>query len=123
MPQRDDTQFQPHLYAALNTLIDNAAYQESHDTLALVILNNLYNILCLIRLAEYDSYARDIARYQRYAERTDDGIGNKTDTGFILVRILALYILQRFQDLSSNSGGKTCVQSFSQIFLIRDQAL
>ncbi len=40
MAQRNDTQLQAHLHAALGALLDAVAHQEGHDALGLVVLHH-----------------------------------------------------------------------------------
>ena len=51
------------------------------------------------------------------------GVGHKADAGIVLVGVAALHIFQAFNDLRAHGGGKTGVQSLSQILLAGNQAL
>ena len=123
MAQRDDTKVKAHLYAALRALLDYVAYHKGHDALALVILHDVYHILRILRLAQHNRHARDIAGNQRHAQGTDHRVRNEADSAVIRVRIRVVHILQSLQDLSAHRCGKAGVQGLSQILLVANQAL
>ena len=125
MAQRDDTELQAHLDARVRTLLDDVADHEGHDALGLIVLDDLGNVLAIVGLAEHDGHAGDIARDQRHAERTDDGIGHEADAGNsrLLIGVLRLGKLEALDDLSADGGGKTGVQRLAQILLVGDEAL
>ena len=125
MSQRNDTQLQTHLDAALGALLDDVAHHEGHDALALVVLDHLNNVLGIVRLAQHNGHAGDIAGDQRHAQRTDDGIGHEADAGNrgLLIGILRFGKLQTLKDLGADSGGQTGVERLAQILLIGDEAL
>ena len=123
MTQRDDAEFQPHLDAAFGALLNDIADHEGHDTLGLIILDDLHDIGGIVRLAEHDGDAGDIARDERDTEGTDDGVGDKADAGVGFIGVAALDILQALEDLRADGGGKTSVERLSEILLIGDKAL
>ena len=125
MAQRDDTELQAHLDARIRALLDDVTDHEGHDALGLIVLDDLGNVLAIVGLAEHDGHAGDIARDQRHAERTDDGIGHEADAGNsrLLIGVLRLGKLEALDDLSADGGGKTGVQRLAQILLVGDEAL
>ena len=125
MAQRDDTQLEAHLDALLSALFDDVADHEGHDALGLIALDDGGHVLRLLRLAQHDGYAGDIAGDQRNAEGTDDGIGHEADAGDgrLLIGVLRLDELQALQDLRADGGGETGVQRLPEILLVGDEAL
>ena len=122
MTQRDDTEFQTHLHTAGRALLNDIAHQEGHDALGLVVLDHLDHVLGLLSLAQDNGNTGDIAGDQRHAQGTDDRIGHEADAALVLVGV-ALDIAQTLQDLSANGGGKTGIESLTQILLVGDEAL
>ena len=125
MAQRDDAELKAHLDARFRALFNDFADHEGHDALGLIVLDDLCNVLAVFGLAQNDSHTGDIARDQRHAEGTDDGIGHKADAGNrgLLIGVLRLGELQALKDLGTDSGGQTGVERLSQILLIGDEAL
>ena len=123
MSQRNYTEVQSNLHAALNTLLNHIANQKGHNTLALVILDHIHYIGGIISLAQHNGNAGDIACYKGNAQRTDDGVGNKADSAVLRVRICALHILESLNNLRSYRCGKAGIQGIAQILLIGNQAL
>ena len=123
MSQRNDTQLQTHLDAALGALLDDVAHHEGHDALALVVLDHLNNVLGIVRLAQHNGHAGDIAGDQRHAQRTDDGVGNEADAGLVLIGVRTVDVFQSLKNFRADSGSKAGVQRLTQILLIGDQAL
>ena len=123
MSQRNDTQLQTHLDAALGALLDDVAHHEGHDALALVVLDHLNNVLGIVRLAQHNGHAGDIAGDQRHAQRTDDGVGNEADAGLVFVGVGTVDVFQSLKNFRADSGSKAGVQRLTQILLIGDQAL
>ena len=121
--QRDDTELQTHLHTAFGALLDDIADHKGHDALGLVVLDNLDDVLGIFRLAQHDRHAGNIARDQRHAQRTDDGVGNKSDAGIGSVGIAALDILQALENFCADGGSKAGIERLRQILLIGDQAL
>ena len=125
MTQRDDAQLQTHLDACVGALLDHIADQEGHDALGLVVLDDLCCVFAVFRLAEHDGNAGNIARDQRHAERTDDGIGHKADAGHScsLIGVLRLDKLETFENFCADCGCKTGVQCLTEVLLVGNQAL
>ena len=125
MAQRDDTELKAHLDARFRALFNDFADHEGHDALGLIVLDDLCNVLAVFGLAQHDGHTGDIARDQRHAEGTDDGIGHEADAGnrSLLIGVLRLGELQALKDLGTDSGGQTGVECLSQILLIGDEAL
>ena len=121
MAQGDHTELKAHL-DTLGHLLDAVADEEGHNALTLVVLNHIDDISSILGLAQNNGHTGDIAGNQRNTQRTNNGIGNKTDAGFICIG-LGLQILQTLDDFSAHSGGKAGVQGLAQVFLIGDQAL
>ena len=120
MAQRDDTQFKAHLDARFRALLDDIADHEGHDALGLIVLDDLGDVFAVIGLAQNDGHTGDIARDQRHAEGTDDGIGYEADAGNgrLLISVLLLGKLQALDDLRADCGSKTCVECLAKILLI-----
>ena len=125
MAQRDDAQLEAHLDACVGALLNDVADHEGHDALGLIILDDLGDIFAVFCLAQNDGHAGDIARDQRNAEGTDDGIGHEADAGncCLLIGFLRLGELEALDDLSADSGGQTGIERLPQILLIGDEAL
>ena len=125
MAQRDDAELKAHLDARFRALFNDFADHEGHDALGLIVLDDLCNFLAVFGLAQHDGHTGDIARDQRHAEGTDDGIGHEADAGNrgLLIGILRFGKLQALKDLGTDSGGQTGVECLSQILLIGDEAL
>ena len=104
MAQGDDAEFQTHL-DTLGHLLDAVADQEGHDALGLVILDNLNNIFGIVRLAQHNGHAGDIAGNQGHAQGANDGIGHEADAGFICIGLGRFRPLQAFDNLGAYSGG------------------
>ena len=121
MAQRYYTKVQPHLYAAFRTLLDHIAHQTRQNALGLVILDDACNGVGIVCLAQHDSYAGNVTGDQGNAQRADDGIGNKADTGFIGIGIRPVHIFQALNDLCADRCGKARVKRLSQILLVCDQ--
>ena len=120
--QRNYTEIQANLYAALCALLDDVANQEGHDTLALVIFYNCHYIFCIVSLAQYNCYAGNISGYKGYAQRTDNRVRYEADAAVLCIRVGIIHILQGLDDLCSHCSSQTCVQCLSQVFLVADQA-
>jgi len=123
MTQRDHAELKTHLHAALGALLDDVAHHEGHDALALVVLDHLNNVLGIVRLAQHNGHAGDIAGDQRHAQRTDDGVGNEADAGLVFVGVGTVDVFQSLKNFRADSGSKAGVQRLTQILLIGDQAL
>ena len=121
--QRNDTQLQAHLHAALGALLNAVAHHKGHNALGLVVLDHLDHIGGVVCLTQDHGHTGDITGDQRHAQGADNGIGHKADPGIILVGVGTLHVFQAFNNLSANSGGKTGVQGLAQVLLIGDQAL
>ena len=125
MAQRDNAELKAHLDARIRALLNDFADHEGHDALGLIVLDDLCNVLAVFGLAQHDGHTGDIARDQRHAEGTDDGIGHKADAGNrgLLIGILRFGKLQTLKDLGADGSGKTGVERLAQILLIGDEAL
>ena len=123
MSQRNDTQLQTHLDAALGALLDDVAHHEGHDALGLIVLDHLHGVLRILGLTQHHGHAGDIAGDQRHAQRTDDGVGNEADAGLVFVGVGTVDVFQSLKNFRADSGSKAGVQRLTQILLIGDQAL
>ena len=121
--QRNYTEIKAQLHTAFRALFNHIANHKGHNALALVIFYHIYYVFGIISLSKHYSHTGDIARYQRHAQGTDNGVRNKADSAVLRIRICMVHILQSLDDLSSYRCGKSCVQSFSQIFFVGNQAL
>ena len=125
MAQRDDAELKAHLDARFRALFNDFADHEGHDALGLIVLDDLCNVLAVFGLAQNDGHTGDIARDQRHAEGTDDGIGHEADAGNrgLLIGVLRFGKLQALKDLGADGSGQTGVECLTQILLIGDEAL
>ena len=123
MAERHNAQLETHLYTLLRSLLNAVADQERQNALGLVILDHLGHGGSIVRLAQHNRNAGDIARYKRHAEGANDGIGHEADAGFIRIRIRTAQILQALDDFRTDGCGQTGVERLTEILLIRDQAL
>ena len=84
MAQRNDTQLQAHLHAALGTLLDAVAHQEGQDALGLVVLHHADHIGSVVGLTQHHSHAGDVAGDQGHAQVPDEGVGQVAELGLTI---------------------------------------
>ena len=120
--QRHDAVVETHLDALGGGLIDDVADEEGQQALVLVVLDDGGELGGLLRAAENDGDAGDVARDEGHAEAADDGIGHEADAALALVGIL-VEPLQTLDDLRSDGGRETGVESLAEVLLVGDEAL
>ena len=121
--QRHHAELQAHLHAALNRLIDHVADQEGEQALGLVVLDDVYCIGGIVRLAQHHGHAGDVAGDQRHAQGADDGIRHEANAALVLIGLCAVHKLETLQDLRAHGGGQARVQRVAQLGLVGNQAL
>ena len=122
MTQRNDTQLQTHLHAAIGALLDAVTHHKGHDALGLIVLDHLHHIGGVIGFAQHYRHTGDVAGDQGHAQGTNHGVGNEADAALCCIGVAALHILETFDNFSAHSGSKTGIQRLTQILLVGNQA-
>ena len=123
MAKRDNAKLKTHFDALLRGLLDAIADHEGQNAFGLVVLYDFFDRSRIVRFAEHDGDARNVARDERNAERTNDRIRHKADAAFGGIGVAAADILQAFDDLRADRCRKAGIQRLSDVVLVRDQAL
>ncbi len=122
MPKRDHTYVCSGLVAQLFALVDDSANQRYQNTLCLIALNQIYAFLCGGRCSEDNSYARDVAGYQRNTQLTDYSVTQMPITGS-LIRFCTVNIFQCLNKFCTECGCHAGHERVIQAFLSRHQCL
>ena len=104
LAERDDADIVAGLVALLLELVDDAAHEGDEDALALVALHERDGLIGRGSGAEDNGNAGDVARDQRHAEVTNDGVGQVAVAGQLIGRG-AVEILQDLDELGAQCGG------------------
>ena len=122
MPSGDHTYVGAGLIAQLRTLVHDAAYQRYQDTLCLIALHQVHALLRGGSRSQDNSYARDVAGYQRHAQLTDDSIRQMAVAGF-LIGLRPVDVFQNFNELGAQRGSYTGHERVIQTFFPGHQGL
>ena len=104
LAERDDADIVAGLVALLLELVDDAAHEGDEDALTLVALHERDGLIGRGSGAEDNGNAGDVARDQRHAEVTNDGVRQVAVAGQLIGRC-AVEVLQDLDELGAQCGG------------------